>query len=104
ARGARRNASAGRYAGAGYVTRARAAPLRPAVAADCSRGPRSPAWYATARRQRLTIMTPMSGALDWLAVGDVAEERAAASGPGILGGGGAGVTGQAGGGGAGAAR
>ena len=32
-------------------------------------------------------MTPMSGALDWLAVGDVAEERAAASGPGILGGG-----------------
>src|SRR6202165_2206070 len=31
-------------------------------------------------------MTPMSGALDWLAVGDVAEERAA-SGPGILGGG-----------------
>ena len=31
-------------------------------------------------------MTPMSGALDWLAVGDVAEERTAAS-PGILGGG-----------------
>ncbi len=32
-------------------------------------------------------MTPMSGALDWLAVGDAAEERGAASGPGILGGG-----------------
>jgi sugar/nucleoside kinase (ribokinase family) len=32
-------------------------------------------------------MTPMSEALDWLAVGDVAEERGAASGPGILGGG-----------------
>ena len=32
-------------------------------------------------------MTPMSGGFDWLAVGDVAEERAAASGPGILGGG-----------------
>ncbi len=31
-------------------------------------------------------MTPMSGALDWLAVGDVAEERPA-SGPAILGGG-----------------
>lgn len=31
-------------------------------------------------------MTPMSGALDWLAVGDVAEERTAGS-PGILGGG-----------------
>jgi sugar/nucleoside kinase (ribokinase family) len=31
-------------------------------------------------------MTPMSGAFDWLAVGDVAEERPA-SGPGILGGG-----------------
>jgi ribokinase len=32
-------------------------------------------------------MTPMSGGLDWLAVGDVAEERAAGDGPGILGGG-----------------
>ena len=32
-------------------------------------------------------MTPMSGGFDWLAVGDVAEERAAASSPGILGGG-----------------
>jgi len=32
-------------------------------------------------------MTPMSGGFDWLAVGDVAEERAAATGPGILGGG-----------------
>jgi sugar/nucleoside kinase (ribokinase family) len=32
-------------------------------------------------------MTPMSGGFEWLAVGDVAEERAAASGPGILGGG-----------------
>jgi sugar/nucleoside kinase (ribokinase family) len=32
-------------------------------------------------------MTPMSGALDWLAVGDAAEERGAASGAGILGGG-----------------
>ena len=31
-------------------------------------------------------MTPMSGVLDWLAVGDVAEERTAGS-PGILGGG-----------------
>ena len=31
-------------------------------------------------------MTPMSGVLDWLAVGDVAEERAGGS-PGILGGG-----------------
>ena len=31
-------------------------------------------------------MTPMSGALDWLAVGDVAEERPSGS-PGILGGG-----------------
>ncbi len=29
----------------------------------------------------------MSGALDWLAVGDVAEERGTANGPGILGGG-----------------
>ncbi len=32
-------------------------------------------------------MTPMSGVLDWLAVGDVAEERMAAGGAGILGGG-----------------
>jgi fructokinase len=40
-------------------------------------------------------MTPMSGALDWLAVGDVAEERAAASGPGILGGGAARLTAHA---------
>lgn len=32
-------------------------------------------------------MTPMSGGFEWLAVGDVAEERVAASGPGILGGG-----------------
>jgi sugar/nucleoside kinase (ribokinase family) len=32
-------------------------------------------------------MTAMSGSLDWLAVGDVAEERAAADSPGILGGG-----------------
>jgi sugar/nucleoside kinase (ribokinase family) len=32
-------------------------------------------------------MTPMSGGLDWLVVGDVAEERAAGDGPGILGGG-----------------
>jgi fructokinase len=32
-------------------------------------------------------MTPMSGGLDWLAVGDVAEERAAGDSPGILGGG-----------------
>jgi len=32
-------------------------------------------------------MTPMSGGFDWLAVGDAAEERAAASSPGILGGG-----------------
>lgn len=32
-------------------------------------------------------MTAMSGGLDWLAVGDVAEERAAADSPGILGGG-----------------
>ncbi|HVS05580.1 MAG TPA: PfkB family carbohydrate kinase [Candidatus Dormibacteraeota bacterium] len=37
----------------------------------------------------------MSGALDWLAVGDVAEERAAASGPGILGGGAARLTAHA---------
>ena len=41
------------------------------------------------------MMTPMSGALDWLAVGDVAEERAAASGPGILGGGAARLTAHA---------
>jgi sugar/nucleoside kinase (ribokinase family) len=41
-------------------------------------------------------MTPMSGALDWLAVGDVAEERAAASGPGILGGGAARLAAHAG--------
>ena len=34
-------------------------------------------------------MTPMSGGLDWLVVGDVAEERAAGDSPGILGGGGA---------------
>ncbi len=40
-------------------------------------------------------MTPMSGALDWLAVGDVAEERAAANGPGILGGGAARLTAHA---------
>jgi ribokinase len=40
-------------------------------------------------------MTPMTGALDWLAVGDVAEERAAASGPGILGGGAARLTAHA---------
>ena len=40
-------------------------------------------------------MTPMSGALDWLAVGDVAEERAA-SGPGILGGGAARLAAHAG--------
>jgi sugar/nucleoside kinase (ribokinase family) len=40
-------------------------------------------------------MTPMSGALDWLAVGDVAEERSAASGPGILGGGAARLTAHA---------
>src|ERR1700716_906497 len=40
-------------------------------------------------------MTPMSGVLDWLAVGDVAEERAAASGPGILGGGAARLAGHA---------
>jgi sugar/nucleoside kinase (ribokinase family) len=40
-------------------------------------------------------MTPMSGALDWLAVGDVAEERATASGPGILGGGAARLTAHA---------
>jgi sugar/nucleoside kinase (ribokinase family) len=32
-------------------------------------------------------MTPMSGVLDWLAVGDVAEERGATDSPGILGGG-----------------
>lgn len=32
-------------------------------------------------------MTPMGGVLDWLAVGDVAEERTAAGGSGILGGG-----------------
>jgi sugar/nucleoside kinase (ribokinase family) len=32
-------------------------------------------------------MTPMSGGLDWLAVGDVAEEHVAAGAPGILGGG-----------------
>jgi len=32
-------------------------------------------------------MTPMSGGLDWLAVGDVAEERVAGDSPGILGGG-----------------
>jgi sugar/nucleoside kinase (ribokinase family) len=32
-------------------------------------------------------MTPMSGGLDWLAVGDAAEERTAAEGAGILGGG-----------------
>jgi sugar/nucleoside kinase (ribokinase family) len=32
-------------------------------------------------------MTPMSGAFDWLAVGDVAEERSAAENGGILGGG-----------------
>ena len=40
-------------------------------------------------------MTPMSGALDWLAVGDVAEERTTASGPGILGGGAARLTAHA---------
>jgi sugar/nucleoside kinase (ribokinase family) len=40
-------------------------------------------------------MTPMSGALDWLAVGDVAEERASVSGPGILGGGAARLTAHA---------
>ena len=40
-------------------------------------------------------MTPMSGALDWLAVGDVAEERAATTGPGILGGGAARLTAHA---------
>src|SRR5437879_8377382 len=39
-----------------------------------------------APRRRLTIMTPMSGALDWLAVGDGAEERTA-DGLAILGGG-----------------
>src|SRR2546430_11450584 len=42
-----------------------------------------PAWAFTtaqAPRHRLTIMTPMSGGFDWLAVGDVAEERVAASG------------------------
>jgi sugar/nucleoside kinase (ribokinase family) len=32
-------------------------------------------------------MTPMSGGLDWLAVGDLAEEHGTAGGPGILGGG-----------------
>src|SRR3989440_12316610 len=32
-------------------------------------------------------MTPMNGGLDWLAVGDAAEERAAGDSPGILGGG-----------------
>ncbi|HKV30714.1 MAG TPA: PfkB family carbohydrate kinase [Candidatus Dormibacteraeota bacterium] len=37
----------------------------------------------------------MSGALDWLAVGDVAEERAAAGGLGILGGGAARLTAHA---------
>ena len=36
---------------------------------------------------RLTIMTPMIGALDWLAVGDVAEERSGTDSAGILGGG-----------------
>src|SRR2546429_7811591 len=40
-------------------------------------------------------MTPMSGGFDWLAVGDVAEERVAASGPGILGGGAARLTAHA---------
>ena len=40
-------------------------------------------------------MTPMSGALDWLAVGDVAEERVA-SGTGILGGGAARLAAHAG--------
>jgi len=40
-------------------------------------------------------MTPMSGALDWLAVGDVAEERAAGPGLGILGGGAARLTAHA---------
>src|SRR5207237_48064 len=50
---------------------------------------------AKAPRHRLTIMTPMSGGFDWLAVGDVAEERVAASGPGILGGGAARLTAHA---------
>ncbi len=40
----------------------------------------------TASGVLLTIMTPMSGALDWLAVGDVAEERGP-DGSAILGGG-----------------
>jgi sugar/nucleoside kinase (ribokinase family) len=39
-------------------------------------------------------MTPMSGVLDWLAVGDIAEERTAGS-PGILGGGAARLTAHA---------
>src|SRR5207237_10600582 len=50
---------------------------------------------AQAPRHRLTIMTPMSGGFDWLAVGDVAEERVAACGPGSLGGGAARLTAHA---------
>src|SRR5207253_5119482 len=56
---------------------------------DGCAGPRAGAapvgpWPSTGRpdtptapgaRTRLTMMTPMSGALDWLAVGDIAEER-----------------------------
>src|SRR5205085_8015168 len=51
--------------------------------------------FPTRRSSDLTIMTPMSGGFDWLAVGDVAEERVAASGPGILGGGAARLTAHA---------
>jgi sugar/nucleoside kinase (ribokinase family) len=41
-------------------------------------------------------MTPMSGGFEWLAVGDVAEERAAPGSPGILGGGAARLAAHAG--------
>src|SRR4029077_18680451 len=50
-----------------------------------SRPPNGPDRQKASPRS-LTIMTPMSGALDWLAVGDVAEERTA-DGLAILGGG-----------------
>src|ERR1700682_6146855 len=80
-RHARRGARAGACP-AVRTTSPIAAPVPVAPPAD-----RSCAGSTGRRRHRLTIMTPMGGALDWLAVGDVAEERAAASGPGILGGG-----------------
>src|ERR1700682_3241158 len=75
-------AARGRAGVASRTTTAIDAPVPVAPPAD-----RSCAGSTGRRRHRLTIMTPMGGALDWLAVGDVAEERAAASGPGILGGG-----------------